>query len=835
MFALLLTALLADARPLVPPLKREMTVQVSESAYMPKSVLLGNRLYVEAGRACASYEMPSLKKLWSTPLPTEEYVQDLAVSGERVYVSTSTLGSASSPSSLVVLDRASGKILWTLPRKSRVNSAVAVEGNTIFTALAPGQVSAVHAGNKKVLWTIQLPKSKPNEDEVRSIISGKGWLVVSAGNQAHGIDLVTRKLIWTESPSYLSFGSRLVQAAGVVWVPLEGGSVGRDVQTGKVLWRQPDFNYSEYGGVFSGMFVGLDKGELVALNPKTGEVLWRHVVGPKGTSGGAQYGGIAGGLLYARGIDSAVIVNAKGEALWKGKDEASPPKAVWGDGKVLVCFDGERLLRYVAGAGGEIPKDQEARRKLAREMVARFKELDQSEQAQLVELGDDAFEPLLAAFVETWTAYDKVGGKGDTYPLYSRAQDLGALLGKVTKAGRADDLLRTLEAVPAESSAKPLLLSLLARYGDPATVTPYMLKELEGVKTPGFELYQSSTFVARSYIAASSDPRAVAFMIKQLQDPTADSVVRFEAYVNLARTGGEEGLKAVLAERNHRQLLRPLAERALSRLNQAVESGSETALLKEHRTPDGRTWGLFESGVLGRHGDLWIAEKISGAWADPVFTGVGKFVGRFQKPDAQEEEYRGKKVSEIIGGAWVDLFLNDESLRKDSDGDGLTDIAERRLGTDPARADTDGDGDNDQVDPWPNAPNRELNEEEKLYAAVFEARHHFNNNEGPALFTAPVGLQPFEMPGRRGPTLWRSDDKQDHLKELHDSYEQGVAFIRFDGGDKGNAIRWNKEKTAAGLVISIYFGGLNGTGYDGVVQKFGDDWVVVWMRRAYVS
>ncbi|HET9210418.1 MAG TPA: hypothetical protein VFR03_08465 [Thermoanaerobaculia bacterium] len=55
-------------------------------------------------------------------------------------------------------------------------------------------------------------------------------------------------------------------------------------------------------------------------------------------------------------------------------------------------------------------------------------------------------------------------------------------------------------------------------------------------------------------------------------------------------------------------------------------------------------------------------------------------------------------------GLYLDIPL--DLLRKDSDGDGLTDLAEERLMTDPQSRDTDGDGLEDGVDPLPAVPFR---------------------------------------------------------------------------------------------------------------------------------
>jgi len=53
-------------------------------------------------------------------------------------------------------------------------------------------------------------------------------------------------------------------------------------------------------------------------------------------------------------------------------------------------------------------------------------------------------------------------------------------------------------------------------------------------------------------------------------------------------------------------------------------------------------------------------------------------------------------------GVWLAADMRE--LQADGDGDGLPDLEEERLGTDPARRDTDGDGLDDGIDPLPTIP-----------------------------------------------------------------------------------------------------------------------------------
>ncbi len=187
--------------------------------------------------------------------------------------------------------------------------------------------------------------------------------------------------------------------------------------------------------------------------------------------------------------------------------------------------------------------------------------------------------------------------------------------------------------------------------------------------------------------------------------------------------------------------------------------------------------------------------------------------------------------------------MPDASLRIDQDGDGLTDVVEKRLGTNPLKADSDGDGDPDGVDPWPNAAPRPLSDAEEVLAAILEARYHFSSNDGPAIFFAPKGLKPFEMVGWNGPLLWQEQVDKRWSTPLEQCYEQGVGFISFRGSSQSktpasweeSVLSWNSDRTEARTTISTYYGGRSGNGYTAVVRKIDGHWVVVAMQRAYVS
>src|SRR5207248_8573014 len=106
------------------------------------------------------------------------------------------------------------------------------------------------------------------------------------------------------------------------------------------------------------------------------------------------------------------------------------------------------------------------------------------------------------------------------------------------------------------------------------------------------------------------------------------------------------------------------------------------------------------------------------------------------------------------------------AIRQDTDGDGLTDIVEARLGTNPRKPDSDGDGLSDLVDPCPNAAPRPLSDAERIVAACIEARFFEEKWSVPAVLSGE-NVQPFELYGYPGPLLWQATGPELPISKLY--------------------------------------------------------------------
>ncbi|MBM3458222.1 MAG: PQQ-like beta-propeller repeat protein, partial [Armatimonadetes bacterium] len=583
------------------------------------------------------------------------------------------------------------------------------------------------------------------------------------------------------------------------------GPLRLQVATGKVVWRRQ--LYPSAAELVGGVLVVDNSNGVVGLNPATGKRLWRLAIPAESGSYGTLPTIADGRQVWLDTRHTLVLcVTAWGKLQWKAKRPFTGYATIAGPGR-LVTRESRRILGYAPGRHPPLPTQEPARQALATELVAHYELLDEAERQRLRALAPHVVQPLLARYVR-WALEEAAMTRAERRQnsrVRSLLQDLEPDLRAA--AGRPDTaaLVRALSQLPSRNEWREPLERVLQARGDPAVYVSALVQNLRAL--PPNARYPCAALDA---VARSSDPAGVAFLVEALRDPTAPTAWRQAAFYHLAGTGGDAGVAAVRAARPRRAPRPPWWERVRTLLDPKWKPQLATDNL-------GRSWALFDDAVLGNGRDLFIVEKTPAGWGRPLFTGVWI---RRDGDSTEPKSVRGIPSEKVLKSDWVRLFPTDPRLRRDRDGDGLTDLVEQRLGTDPRRDDTDRDGLGDAVDPCPNAAPRRLGDDEQVIAAALEARFFLQEWCPPAVLEIPR-VRPFEIYGYPNTLFWDSAAQRALTKHW------GVDILSL-AADRGSPlIRYGPARKTARVLLCRDSNPQNADWYEYRLRKIGSEWFVV--------
>jgi outer membrane protein assembly factor BamB len=859
----------AVGRQFEPPFRKVWRVQLD--GQIAESCVVNGVSYFGTDLGYGALNLATGKAIWQRTAPPGAFGVHVVCDGKTLYALVGhtdldlSILSGKKPRSkpapknnfLIACDARTGKTLWKLPRTG-YSYRMALAGRTLYACLAEERLSAIDTRTHKVLWTT----------DFRRYNKGKATRTTDA------------------SARPLRVGDKLFTTTE------RGGLACLKASTGKVVWHR-DFSAGGQDGIEHlaacghDLVAGSQRGDVLRLSQGSGKTIWRTSL--KQTLGGPPI--IVGDTVYATrwGASLRAIDAASGATKWDRllADQryalVSGPSQI-GD-RVLVtmserafCFDssgtllwewdagnhiegqgtllaGNRwlqathsdLLLFEHGAPPPMTGDPAKRKAILSAILSHLGRLSRDDERALKALGREAQTALQAALKTARADFMRSGGE----KAFSTLSNTAEALALVMDPGDTDavlELLPTDPRSPQDRHVCNVMIKLLAEKGDHSTAMPiflqYARKRNQGGK--GEELFFKefrATDSAMSAILESDDPRAVEFLIKLLDDPKANPYERKAAYWSLPAHGGQAGVDAVLRWRSFDRKLKPLADRlGLDTLGTAPKGGERgpMRLLAVHRDADGVLWGLGECAELGSREDLWLLRHDGKAWADAWFTGVTTQIGDPKRPRVEPipELVDGTPKEKFLKGGWVDKFVGEPALRKDSDADGLTDLAEKRLGTNPNKADSDADGLGDAEDGNPLVAARQLTEDEEVAAAAFEARFKFEESRGPATMTFPTGTRYFEVTGWRGIVVPVHSRKDSALCKFRMQGTTDIGFgdtPAFNEPDKVALVKWVEKGREAVVEVGAMYGFLAGVGYRMTLRRFGDVWLVVKVENTWVS
>jgi outer membrane protein assembly factor BamB len=293
----------------------------------------------------------------------------LAVAGDNVY----TLGNQRDKTRLYVLNRKTGKVLWSVEVGSaggNLGCTPTADGSLVYTITQAGDLACVDTKEKKVIWSKNFGKDFDGKSGgwrycESPLIDGDKLICTPGGKNAimAAFNKKTGKLIW-KSPSPFSdptagYSSPVISMACGVrqYVQLAaGGTLGVSAKDGKVLWTYPKFG-GNTANIPTPIILG-DKVLTITGYGRGGALLELSSDGKGGVKAKPVYykseltnkhGGVVvvGDYMYADSDDSGRPFCAEvktGKVVWKQKRDGGGSAAVtYADGHLYFLHQNGNL------------------------------------------------------------------------------------------------------------------------------------------------------------------------------------------------------------------------------------------------------------------------------------------------------------------------------------------------------------------------------------------------------------------------------------------------------------------------------------------------------------
>ncbi len=821
-------------------------------------VVYGNLICFYTSYTYGAVDVSTGKPFWEKPLSEGQSIQGIFCDKDILFVYVTQTSNDSrkvetDKNEIVAYDMKTGKELWKMPLKNHGNEVFF--GKDIFFCTLSKQILDVYdVRAKKLQWTLDLSKTIGNGyDENRiyvdPLIMTDRLMVIGVSSKCQYIiclDYQKGAAEWQYGLEKESFypaadGERICFVQDSVIKAL-------DLHNGSIEWS---FDFDDVGNYTKPVFYEklilfeTHSGYLYALNAADGKFLWRQRTNTE-LHNSTSPPIVFNGTIFVTSESHLHAFDVSGNRLWNfdtEEDLPGSPLKVVEDG--FYCLPRHSIIRFSMGSPPELPVSIEKRRAVARELVDRLSALNKDETRLLCKLGNEAFEALIPRLLDVIRKYESGDREQGDNILGDNTRDI--LMEVVSKENTP--FLLSLYEKSKSSDTRTLILDMLAKKGDEEKTIPIFLdilkKERPQKSEAGYIEESFSLRTAIDVINKTDSPQAVSFLIGQLSNPGASLPVREAAFQNLARIGGDEGIRAVMKAKDRERTIPTVEEFiSLQKLgtttkahNDARDLFPEIAFRKAYlvdmkKDKNGVIRGLFVSGIYGSRLDIWIAKREGSSWIKPIFTGVSahELPGLFSAKAKCD---------------WIKSFVENDSLVKDSDNDGLSDLVEKRLGTDPGKSDTDGDGQPDRMDRNPLAAPRELTDKEKVMQTAFEAVCIFSEQRYvPCIVELPEGIEPLEFSGYKWVIIPEKPEKPSPLSKIQG---RGAAVVGFNGPlydfkkeklplkERREPILFNKDRTQARLGFLINYGYLESACYDVHLKKVGDQWVVIRVELLLVS
>lgn len=803
------------------------------NVYAPRMALCGLLLYVydHHGRRLAAVEALSGKVRWHAPIPSSSdrgFAVTPLCAGEQVFVA--------SDGYVFGFNATDGKLDWSLRTKGVAINGLARSKHHLFLPMLsvqgaqalPGvQLWAIDGRRGRVEWSRKVPGNLAyvaGDSEGAYLISDSGVVLAMSVDRGDP-KWQTRIQGEVSEPPVVHKGQLYVLATR-----RKAGWTGTGVsvvslKTGKLLWESKLASTLAAKLIYDGKLVTVESNGVLTQFDGDGKKLFELQLGfgdePVALQAVSSGNRIFVVSSHADGNGYVRLIDAEKKKVLATANALDLPAHAALPAAKMVFLDGED------GNVHAFRLDKSQRPKRATVPPEEFAK-------ELLEQAHDAKVPIRGLAT-------KLAGLGAKALPAIEPSLASANTAVVEVAARAVGLIASKQSVPA------LIKAVGALAGAPqppeARVDPLV--------------------TVLDAIALIRDGRAVPAVQKVLRDEGQNHKRRRAAYVALGAIGTPVSLAPIWAYRAQRQLqtAKWYPQAFTPSYEYQVEADVETTAaswpdsIRRETTITVQAKGeqIYTAALspyLGGYNDLWVGKSdLSGVITAPFFTGItqpettaGRRV-RLKKLAVDEKggfelgyEVRGE------GGGWSaarPVKLSLEALTRDTDGDKLPDVIERRLHTCVGNPDCDGDGLKDSEDLNPLASGKAtLTADQRLFREAFFTFYAFLKRRGIVVLDPGEGPS-FEVYGWHDPVLSLRRPTIEKLRKevgLH-----AIDYVSFggpypEGGGSGDALAqvvWNKKKTEATIGMDVFRSGENAVAYNISLRKSGKNWVVTRFFRVW--
>jgi outer membrane protein assembly factor BamB len=766
-------------------------------------ITVDNRcIYISEGRATGN-PAPASFQLRALSIATGKLAWERSLAGrllDRPCLADDLLLVPMGDGTVLAINRDNGGSVWRKrvangdPSVTQAGMVLQAADGIAIAQVGAGRLVAFHVNDGSQLWAY--PSGVPVEGGDSEGVTLKDGMVYAflACNKLLAIEATSGRQLWARETSGSGSPCPAVVPSDDLLVtrPFDGAVVAVDRNDGHTVWlsaaRHQDSSMHPP--------ISLSWRHDTAANDNSGHALFAVMSSPP------RLNGVQKQVRSLWSLDTLVMLDpSTGGERWRWQPEDGLGiDRIDSDGDRFYISDGDSLRAVEEGSPLPLPTSLERRREMAQRMVLALTHRlyapvqtqekypldgphrpqteppgDNEAKLTLLRLGFDSGPALLDFVSKEVKERDASLPRPGTmdFHIYTFPDSLADALDLLSDIGDrscttalVDDLKRATHPI-----SRKLLAEALIRLGDPRAV-PILFRYAQSATDCPSTRQDALYWVCRATKTGLPQRKVTDYLLTCLSNRKALAWLRLFARFELLNDRGAKAAQAArvsfVGEEGARLLpANPVMTTIPYPFTSRSRNGFPTSIYPESvaRDATGRFWAAFRCDYLGDDNDLWVAQSNDGKlWTNPAF---GMNLATRCIPGRQPGTVAIRLQGQIIEIDWTEVRLVSPNstqtfphhdrlaiadLYRDSDGDGLPDLLEKEIGTDPHNRDTNGNGLPDNLDKNPTYRSHVPTDEEGIFQAAVEALCQVGSSS-PGASESPYAYQPFRLGGCRLPLV----------------------------------------------------------------------------------